>query len=140
MNRFNALKKAGIFIPEINELCLFKKQFGENDLETLHQWLDRILEHQNIDFLVLHIGLVEKMIGKTKVDEINNFIDRYIRYKHPQVEIIFITGRGKPHKLPRGSLYVTYSTLAKYVAEEPSKYHLTRVLYSAREILDNYEA
>jgi len=140
VNLFQTLKNANVFIPEVNELSLFKKTFETKDLEILRYWLDQIFITQNIDFIVLHIGLVEKMIGKTKAGEIDQFVDKFIRTRHPTVEVVFITGRGKPHKLPEKSLYVTYSTLAKYVVEEPSKYHLTRVLYSAREILDQYEA
>ncbi len=104
---FKQLRRSNVFIPEMSELVLFKKNFGESELEILYHWLKSIFERQNIDFLVLHIGLVEKMIGKTKVEEINDFLERFIRSKYPHVEIVLITGRGKPLSYPP-SLYVTF--------------------------------
>jgi hypothetical protein len=134
----DALKWMRISIPELEYIDLYKSRFSKDDRQRIVNWLKDQLCTKKIDFCIIHMGLIEKLSGSTP-EEIQQFVDDCIKKHNDRAEIVVTSGRGKPHQLPKKSLFLNYSNLAKYILEERSKYHLCKILFSARTRLEGYE-
>jgi hypothetical protein len=93
------------------------------------------------DFLLIHLGVLEKLITATKwpagKDDIGvkKFIEEQIlQNKNVETKIIIISGRGKPHNMPPGYLYLNFSIVSQYCIENRLKYFLNEVVYSSKKI------
>lgn len=127
---FNKLKRMNIFIP-----C---PEYGEPDLqngnqsEHLVQWLHKILKSRKVDFIVLHLGLLEAWVSP-KISKIEEWIEHNIDDIDSRPEIIFMSGRGKPHQFPNRRGFQPFDSIARFVTSGMiSKYHLVKVLFSSR--------
>ncbi len=129
------LKWMNIHMPVEEELNLSTAAYGERFKEQLVTWLDQKLTEENTDFLVIHLGILEKLMQSDR-EKMDAFISKFQRN---DLEIICISGRGRPPYLPIGTTFLNYSNLVDYLLENRSKYHLCKVLFSARSRNGYYE-
>ncbi|MCR9290909.1 MAG: hypothetical protein NXI23_26365 [Bacteroidetes bacterium] len=137
-NTHKILEWMRIFIPDTSEIDLSKEELSESDKDIVINWLKNHLESRKIDFCLIHLGIIER-IGGTQIEEINQFIKRFITGIDGRAEVVIVSGRGKPHQLPEKSLFLNYSNIARYLLVERSKFHLCKMLFSARTRLESYE-
>ncbi|MEZ4773610.1 MAG: GNAT family N-acetyltransferase [Bacteroidia bacterium] len=123
------LRWANIFIPHTDEINLYDDNTYSRK-ETITLWLENKLSTLSPDFCVIHIGILEKIVGSSPEQLLEYFIR--LQKINSKSHIVLITGRGKPHYIPEGTLFLHFSNIAKYILQEKSKYHLTKVLFSAR--------
>lgn len=95
-------------------------------------WLDKLIYSRKIDFIVMHIGFLERMIGSTRMEVILAWIEKNIRSKDSRPEIIFTSGRGKPNNLPLEISFQPYNNISPNITGFPAKYHLCHMLFSSR--------
>lgn len=125
------LRWANIYVPDKNEIDLYNhKEFSENKKEKTIKWIEKQYSDHRPDFFVIHLGIIEKLVGSSP-DEIESFIKGLIRIDD-QINIVLTTGRGKPHSVPEDALFLHYSNVSKHIIQHKSKYHLCKVLFSAR--------
>lgn len=106
------------------------EQMPAAELESkLISWIYGIFQREKIDFLILHVGILEKFLEES---EIASWIEDRITRKEPRTEVILISGRGKPQQMPSISSFQQYNNIAKHVIEDTSKYHLCQMLFSSR--------
>lgn len=136
------LEWMNIFIPDPKKnkdnINLYKENFSEQEQEQVNNWIKQKLLHSKIDFVVIHLGIIEKMIG-TDHKDLKKYIEDHILAHDNRPEIIIISGRGVPHDLPPNVSFLHYSNLAKYILEDRSKFHLVKLLFSARYRIGNYD-
>jgi len=73
--------------------------------------------------------VVEKLPGADP-GAIQEWLDRLTAHLENRVACVLISGRGAPSYLPKGRPFLPYSLVAKYILEQPSKYHLNKILYA----------
>ncbi len=104
------------------------KQFGKN-AERGCKYLDR---------LVIHLGIIEKILTATKnmedvkgfLTQIKNYVFKYINEEKIPVKIIIISGRA-PKDLPEDFSFLSYSVVSQYLIENRFKLHLNEILGAA---------
>ncbi len=129
------LEWMNISIPTVEAINLNNRDFGDLFKVQLSKWLTKQLERTHTHFLVIHLGLLEKLVG-TKLFSIQNYLEDQIKEQYPDTEIVLISGRGKPAQLPRTCSFLNYSNVSDYVTNSRSKFHLCQILYSARSRAD----
>lgn len=138
-SRFEQLSRMRIHIPRVSEVDLMeglkkdeKKEEARNLLEEwLINWIDQNVHHNRLEFLVVHLGLLESMMGSHE-DTIRDYLYRW-REKLPiWAEIVIISGRGRPHNISTDFLFTHYSNIKRFIVEDTSKHHLCQVLYGSR--------
>jgi len=125
------LKWANVVIPRPDEIDLYANDYGPEKCQRIYNWIAQQLRQEKVDFIIVHLGIIEKMEGST-AREVNAFIEHRIRAHGPRVEVILTSGRGKPHEISEEVLFLHFSNVAKFILQEKSKYHLCKVLFSAR--------
>jgi hypothetical protein len=100
----------------------------------LSRWLAEKAS-SGLDFLVIHIGIIEKLAG-TDQNSIARWLADTQRIIGGHVTIVVVSGRGNPSNLPPGTRFVAYSNVARYVLEDHCKFQLVNILEQARN-LDN---
>lgn len=137
-------KNTRILIPD-EKIDLNKQNFDE----TFNLIKDYIQDpNDNIDFLVIHLGIIEKLISsykdysynKEKPNEIESFIKEVLcKVNNNDIieydKIIVISGRGKPHNLPKNIRFLNYSVVAQYLIDRRCKYTFAEVVHSARKLI-----
>jgi hypothetical protein len=134
------LARTGVFVPAVTSVNLNTENFSSrpssaegvesfSEAEKLAGWICG--EADNFAFLVIHLGLIEKLSGSTSSQAIQHWIDEFTD-RHPGTVLVVTSGRGHPPNLPRNVAFVHYSGLARYVLEVRSKLHLCRVLHASR--------
>lgn len=124
-----------IFVPPISKINLAASELGESSIEgdaqrtVLNKWIQQQLSV--LDFLVIHLGIIEKLQKGTARHNIALWIEK-IETLHPSLKIVVISGRGTPPNLPAGVRFMNYSTVSRYVVEDRSKISLCRVLSASR--------
>lgn len=110
---------------------------------------DKKIQKNKADFLLIHLGIIEKLIACYRADKINDWkydkddigVKRFIEdvlmnnnKKDIETKIIIISGRGRPHNLPKNYLYLNFSLVSQYCIENRLKYLLNDVVFSAKQI------
>ena len=128
-----------------NKFDLNEKSFNSNYLEIINYINSDSI---NIDFLIIHLGIIEKLIyafnatnGKnwvynTNKEGIESFLKNEILSKNKNInydQIVVISGRGKPHNIPDNIRYLNFSVVAQYLIDRQHKFPLTEVIYNARK-------
>lgn len=122
------LRLMKIYLPKKEEVDLLNET---QQKEKLFNWIRYQLKSATIDFFVIHLGTIEKIVG-TDSQAIERFILEEIKAYNERTEIVITTGRGKPRDVAGHTLFVHYSNIARFVIEERSKFHLCKILFSAR--------
>lgn len=94
----------------------------------LWAWMLELVQKLNLTFLVIHLGIVEKFVG-TEPSAVQSWFDRLEKYLERPVTCLIISGRGTPAHLPNRP-FLPYSLIAQYVLDQPSKYHLSKILFA----------
>jgi len=113
------------------KIDLDKRQFDDSDLEMLR--LELVDLCSNSDFLVIHLGVIEKIVRTTNEDQIRDWIGDW-KSKFPKQHLVVTSGRGKPSNLPDNTRFLHYSLISRYVLDERSKYYLAKVLCASRRM------
>ncbi|MCD4680742.1 MAG: hypothetical protein K8S00_10180, partial [Bacteroidales bacterium] len=120
-------------------ICLPKKDIDlncpndkiEEVASDLLRWINVV--SKKLDFLLIHLGIIEKFFGKEDDTSIKDFIDEIIP-DDKDLKVILISGRGKPHNLPKKIRFLNFSQVAYYTCDNQSKYMLTDLCFSARKL------
>ena len=100
--------------------------------DAIEKWVETF--SPNLEYLIVHLGILEKMYSTNKEDLARKFIESF-KIKCSNAKIIIISGRGKPHNLPDGVRFLNYSQVSLYISDNQSKYLLTDLCNSARKPL-----
>ena len=133
-NFFEYLRGMNIHIPDSDQdakLRFYEINLPEGLEANLLNWITEQMQRVKVDFVVFHIGLLEKLIS-SNIFELEKWIMEKIKTIDSRPEIIFISGRGKPHFMPNNISFQQYNNIARYVLDVPSKYHLCQMLFGAR--------
>lgn len=108
---------------------------------------NKSLAREKADFLLIHLGIIEKLIEAHKqansdktynkeADGVKQFIEEVLleNEKNVATKIIIISGRGKPHNMPKNYLYLNFSLVSQYCIENRLKYLLNEVVFSSKKI------
>ncbi len=119
-----------VFIPNKDQTDL-----GINCLNIgqTNEYIDQIVKDKEIDYLIIHLGILEKLSGSTIKDELKQWIQERITSTETQLRIIITSGRGLPSNLPENILYVPITMIFQYTITYPSKIALTKLLKSVRK-------
>ncbi len=138
LKRQEVLEKSKIYILPEKYANLNSSKFTTLIKANIKDWI--LKRAKESDFLVIHLGILEKLCDTACVDDnekkkiIKEYINKIQELK-PELNIILISGRGKPNILPEETLFLHYSLISQYILENGSKFHLTQLLYSARKQL-----
>lgn len=152
-------KSGRVQTPESERFNLNAKDFSSFNQKivkyiksTIKPAGSRLHSKRKADFLLIHLGVIEKLIRtyheekygaddkrvKEAIDDkkVKEFIENEILGNDLDIDtkIIVISGRGKPHNLPEGYLYLNFSIVAQYCIENRLKYFLNDVVHSAKRI------
>ena len=128
--------------------------YGGNDKKIYESIIDYAKQEDNTEFLLIHLGIIEKVISSFNRDSKNNGKNNGKRYDNQKPEeiktfiieeiikdskitydrVIVISGRGKPHNLPSDVRYLNFSIISQYLIEKQHKYPLMEAIYSARRL------
>lgn len=106
---------------------------------------DRNFTKSKADFLLIHLGIIEKLIkssnfngGKKEKDDIKAFIGQKIyggkETNLIDTQLIIISGRGKPSNLPDNILFLNYSIVSQYCFDNRLKLLLSNLIYSSKPL------
>lgn len=134
------LNHTKVYVPKLDEANL-----GENDIDVQNTigFINNKLNENNIEYLVIHLGILEKLSGSTDIKDIEKWIREHKdkdgkqwlnnRNAKTNFKIVVISGRGLPSNLPDGILYCPASLVYQYTISYPSKILLTKLLKSIRK-------
>ena len=147
IRHYDIYKNTLIFTPEAG-IDLNAQNFNHT-----YQHIIQYIQQSNdqIDFLVIHLGIIEKLIASYKKHSYNkedaNDIEQFIKNVlcqdengKPKIEydrVIVISGRGKPQNLPNNIRFLNYSVVAQYLIDRRCKYPFAETIYSARKFNNN---
>ena len=134
---FEQLRWSNIIVPTPKCLNLNQRFFPPELAISVFSFISKKYKQEEVDFIVIHIGLLEK-IFESNQRNINQFVQK-LQKEFKEAVIVFITGRGKIANLPEGTHFLNYSAISNYLFESKSKFHLSRILFSTRTRLNNYE-
>lgn len=124
------LRWMNISIPDVNDVVnLNKQRFNSSDSQSLETYLGSLAT--SCDFLLIHLGIIEKLLGRTDEDKISDWLDIW---KGKFTNLVVTSGRGRPSNLPRHARFLHYSLVSRYIFQERSKYHLCKVLFASRRL------
>jgi len=129
-NHFDVLSRMSIHIPRPDQggVNLLRSKQGP----AAASWINNLMETKSVDFIVLHLGLLESWVGSDP-DNINRWIEENITAIDPRPEIIIVTGRGRPQRLSPKFCFQSASLISEHiVGGAPSKFHLCQILFSSR--------
>lgn len=157
-------KKTNILVPTQSDCDLNEQNFyeqGEPEYKKIAKYIQNEFflkkdDEQSMpgcEFLVIHLGIIEKLIAawnyaensikydKEKQKDVKKFIKKVLfgsdiskkLLKTYYDKIIVTSGRGKPHNLPTNIRYVNFSVISQYLITQRNKYAFTEALYSARK-------
>jgi hypothetical protein len=126
-----------------SEVDLNEQNFDHN----YHKIIQYIQNRNDMEFIVIHLGIIEKLIksykednkySASKKDDIKNFIEKVICEKNGSKfidydRIIITSGRGNPHNLPDDIRYLNFSVVNTYLTDRRNKYALAEACYAARK-------
>ncbi len=152
----NHFKWANIRLPG-TDICDLNQQSFDFDTykQNLKEWLSKLerdklarrsnsLCFSNIDFLVIHLGVLEKLLvakdpnsNKDK-DEIKRLVDELFGLEESRsYKLIITSGRGKPSNLPDDISYLNFSIISQYCLNQKLKFLLINALVSARKLSES---
>lgn len=131
---YQELEWMKIYIPSTDKINLNSESFTAAQKEIFRTWISERMKLSELDFIIIHIGILEKMFGSSPraLDDFINFLGK----QNDRTEIVLTSGRGRPHYIPKKTLFIHYSNLAHYLFEERSKFHFVKLLFSARHSHD----
>lgn len=139
---FNDIHRfANIVIPPVDIIDLNNVDFTLIDVKTkksgktnFEMWLSE--KCKQFDFVVIHLGIIEKLLKGFGKDYINiqNYISKEIKRHNEDVEIIVISGRGKPHNLPKEQKFMNYSVISDCLIEDRSIYKFVNNIIAAKRL------
>lgn len=138
-------KKQKLFIPEQSDCNLNEVSFGtldEGDCEngeTVSSNICRYIKShltgtEQPDFVIIHLGILEKMLpsGKDKEQiDIDDLIKRLCNGERKR--LVVTSGRGKPNNLPDDIPFVPLALVQNAVETLFDKFLLTKILFNARK-------
>ncbi|WP_291124931.1 hypothetical protein [Flavobacterium sp. UBA6031] len=148
VNRFAITKQelmegGGVFSPIMkgdDELNLNNPRFEKgysSKLTTFIKYIHKKTNIKGIDFIVIHLGVIEKMLAvegepKKKENILNFILNLQNGLGSANTRIIITSGRGKPDNLPEQVPFLSFSTLSQYTIETPFKPLLNEIINNAR--------
>ena len=126
----------GIWVPSIEQANLNNPDFAE--ICEYLQNPTKLPEQKPIDFVVLHLTILEKLAQRLVCNEqeaLSQLVSRAVLA--PACEIVIVTGRGVPavarHEAAQrlNARYLPISALLEYLVANPSKLAVMRALWSA---------
>ena len=127
---FEYFKKMNIIIPII-DIDLADSNYSPSLKQNILDWIKK--ESQLLDFIFLHMGILEKLCGNTKETSIMEYFNKEILRNCKDCKVIIISGRGRPHNIPSNTRFLNYSQVAAYLCDNQSRYMLNDLCDSARK-------
>lgn len=125
------LAAAGVFTPPTT-INLQQNTFNNGLWTELLGWLGKL--RPMLSYSYVHLGVLEKF-SATLERPVSELIAQ-IKTDLTGVRIIVISGRGKPHTLPPGELFVNYSAASQYLTQTYTRAPvlLSTLSHSARRL------
>lgn len=103
------------------------------DKEQIKEWIiSKANSFTNQVFIIIHLGVLEKICESDH--NLSLLVKSYTNELPDNAELIITSGRGVPSIIKDiGNVrFMHYSSVYKFIIEAKSKYHLAKILYSAR--------
>jgi hypothetical protein len=129
------IKRKGA-ITDIPDPNLNAPNFGSADNSNSEQYkLKAYLEkHKDSDFIILHLGIIEKMLVSKKSTDVEAKIRELVNScEEKYSKIILTSGRGTPDTVPENCRYLPLSAVQHCVETTFDKFLLVKALYNARK-------
>lgn len=125
------LEAGAVFVPP-RTINLQQNAFNDALWTKLCDWLHKLTPM--LSYTYVHLGVLEKFsasLGVSVKDLLQQLKDGSLG-----VRFIVISGRGKPHSLPQGELFVNYSAASQYLTQTytRSPFLLSALSHSARRL------
>lgn len=125
-------KDTGVFVPRKDEANLNK---AKEDVENIKKYIADVLRENEIDFFILHFGILEKIVTNTTKEGFKKFLSecRKTQIENP-TKIVLTSGRGIPSDLPDDEYFCNFSSIDYYLSDTNgrSKAHLVQLLKNQR--------
>lgn len=131
----------GLFSPKKEDgIDLNKQIFDQKDykkeLLKLINVLDNTSKLKGLDYIVIHLGIIEKALTASgyqkRKEDVLDFILALQDKLQNKTRIVITSGRGKPDNLPKQVPFIAFSTLSQYTIETPFKPFLNQIIQIAR--------
>lgn len=123
-----------VFIPSLTSETskVFEYNLSNEFLDKkLIKKIKDYINVENPDFLVIHYGILERVFGDKKDEDINNFLKKLFN-KNKKLEIIITSGRTRISGLPKFVRFVNLAPLLSAFIEIRSKYSINKILNDSR--------
>jgi len=132
------LRRQNIIVPlRQKEFDLHDDNYDDKLKDKMFLWINNVRNAGEIDYLVIHLGIIEKFLGNSNTDKnqqcVNNWLNEKLNNWHNIKRIVITSERGTPENIPDGICFVHFSNLNFNIIEVPSKYSLVKILYSSRK-------
>ena len=134
VNSINKYKEKHVNDPDLNNANLFDIEEKQN---LIKKYIDEKYKLNNNTFVVLHLGIIEKLIQdkeeKKNAMIIRKIIDGLVPEKILPTHVIITSGRGKPNNLDEKYSYISISSLQNAIETLFDKYRLVQILNNSRK-------
>jgi len=130
----------GINIPNKLEADLNTPNFGELETKDSVQYnlKEYLKENLNVDFIILHLGIIEKIIDKKSKETVEQKILELLdQNEESYKKIVLTSGRGTPSTIPDNCRYLPLSAVQHCVETTFDKFLLVKALYNSRKTKTN---
>ncbi|MGF7078857.1 hypothetical protein [Mucilaginibacter sp. UYCu711] len=128
------LELSYIFVPHKKDLNLNVENFNEDFKIKIKNYLTKALKDDFFNFIVIHLGIIEKLTIDKSSLSISNIISKIIPNGFANDRVIIISERGTPDNIEPYYRFLHYSNIAKHIIEEKSKLHLVNAIFDSRAL------
>lgn len=133
------LGKSGIAIPEKSLINLNSPDIDRNVFcDNLKTFIEsEILNCDLKPFVLIHLGIIEKLTDDKSPKSITNVIERIKPNSLSDDSIVIISERGTPKNIEPMYRFMHYSNVARNLIEEKSKYFLLDAVFASRCLINS---
>ena len=123
--------KMRIYVPVKERIDLDDPSVGdevkrEQKKKAMEAWIEEQLKESGVCFILLHLGIIERMHG-SEPEHVRQFYDDWTaRWGDKATLIITLSGRGQPSTLPENSYFIPYDCVEEYLLRNRSKLNLDK--------------
>ena len=96
-------------------------------------------ENKDCDFIVIHLGVLEKLVSSESKEKNWQAIDSVLKTVLSSIDrnkIIITSGRGTPQNIPKDISFIPLSSVQSALETYKNKLLLTKLIYNSRENLN----
>ena len=124
-----------LLIPKLKQVNLNTPDFtaeSDNVSDNLKNFID---ENKDCDFIVIHLGVLEKLVSSESKEKNWQAIDSVLKTVLSSIDrnkIIITSGRGTPQNIPKDISFIPLSSVQSALETYKDKLLLTKLIYNSR--------